>query len=616
MFYKKCDRRASLLAHRHGVHALQFYAMTRKNDKKQKRQSDRALANALKKCIRKQEPAISTTLRDALKPYVEEMGLAITGEREERVQGEIDGVAVSGCPDIVIRKHDRAIMIMEVSVDGNGGEKKIGQAFEYGSVIDDQSNDNEPLLLFTIHINRSKTLKIAQEAFLYVHDEDEAKRKVCFIWREVYHAAAEESDIDLLMRSCAGIKRSIRCAWYLSGIKYDPTSTWEVLSDNTAILNNAFVFKIFDNRFHATFRNTDVWLQDHPWLKELSVVEFLYYQENESVDCTLGRPATREDGSAVSVLPYGNGSARIIMYNRVDGTHIASKVSHFYDIARSISDMHRAGFVHGDIRGFNMLHPHAVTHPQEQGQGSVAVGISTSCLIDFDFSGRQGSVKYPPGYADLVLDNGFPRIGKPDVIMEKKDDCYELASAMVIYQIDPLTKKQVWLGNGATSDKVAATSAYIKMQEAWEDMCIKQQSIGGSASITKEIKQFIDEYGDVAIALPHKDKHVWNQLLMKGTGSPQKKRQGPRGPATTSEPAVAQTRPTCKESSVTSPRQHAGHPVHKRVIPAPHGISSSSAKNVNVNDGGADKDDNISNLGGTAVPRKKKRNEPQPASAT
>ena len=219
MFYKKSNRRASLLAHRHGVHALQFYAMTRKNDKKQKRQSDRPLANALKKCIRKKEPAISKTLRDALKPYVEEMGLAITGEREERVQGEIDGVAVSGCPDVVIRKHDRAIMIMEVSVDGNGGEKKIGQAFEYASVIDNQSNDNEPILLFTIHIDRSKNLKIAQEAFLYVHDEDESKRKVCFIWREVYLAAAGESENDLLMRSCAGMKRSIRCASYLSGIK-------------------------------------------------------------------------------------------------------------------------------------------------------------------------------------------------------------------------------------------------------------------------------------------------------------------------------------------------------------------------------------------------------------
>ena len=100
---------------------------------------------------------------------------------------------------------------------------------------------------------------------------------------------------------------------------------------------------------------------------------------------------------------------------------------------------------------------------------------------------------------------------------------------------------------------------------------------------------------------------------MKGTGSPQKKLQGqPRGPATTSEPAVAQTRSTFEESGVASrrQRQHDGHPVHKRVIPAPHGISS-SAKNVNVNDSGAVKD----NFAALPVPRKKNRNEPQPTSA-
>ena len=39
-------------------------------------------------------------------------------------------------------------------------------------------------------------------------------------------------------------------------------------------------------------------------------------------------------------------------------------------------------------------------------------------------SGRQGSVTYPPGYADKVLDNHFPPIGKPCAIVEKKGDCY------------------------------------------------------------------------------------------------------------------------------------------------------------------------------------------------
>jgi tRNA A-37 threonylcarbamoyl transferase component Bud32 len=75
------------------------------------------------------------------------------------------------------------------------------------------------------------------------------------------------------------------------------------------------------------------------------------------------------------------GSVRIIRYKFVNGTHIASKVSHFHSIANCIKEMHQTGFMHGDVRGFNMLHP----HPQHVA-GQPSAGIKKSLLIDFDLS--------------------------------------------------------------------------------------------------------------------------------------------------------------------------------------------------------------------------------------
>ena len=79
---------------------------------------------------------------------------------------------------------------------------------------------------------------------------------------------------------------------------------------------------------------------------------------------------------------------------------LLSKVCHFQSIARCISEMHIANIVHGDIRGFNMLHP------------SPGVGRTESELIDFDLSSLSHEDDlYPPGYADRISDNRWIRIG-------------------------------------------------------------------------------------------------------------------------------------------------------------------------------------------------------------
>eukprot|EP00978_Attheya_sp_CCMP212_P019115 scaffold53159_cov34-Attheya_sp.AAC.1 len=296
--------------------------------------------------------------------------------------GDPDAVAVVRMVPLglsrAVENQKLVMMIIEVSVDKNGGEKQIGQAFDYASLVDDP---NETVLVFTLHIDRNAQLKIIEEAFLYLHNEEESERKMEFLWREVYQKS-NESTLEFLKKSCCGIGRCLKAAEYLREITSASTtisqtnpSTWDVVSDNVAIENKRNVYKIFDNRFHPTFRKPDEWLKNHPWIAELKVETHFLFEESNSLN-VLGEP-TRKRGrgdDSPKIVLYPKGSVLVIKYDFVNGTHFASRVSHFEAIAEWITKMHKDGIIHGDIRGFNMLHP----HPK-----SVPGGIEESLLIDF-----------------------------------------------------------------------------------------------------------------------------------------------------------------------------------------------------------------------------------------
>jgi hypothetical protein len=115
---------------------------------------------------------------------------------------------------------------------------------------------------------------------------------------------------------------------------------------------------------------------------------------------------------------------RFIEYNFVQGSHVASNMSDFQDIAKFIKAIHEQNTVHADIRGFNMLHP-------LPGDG----GIANSRPIDFDLCGRPGADVNPPGFSDSIRDTKLVRRGKPGKTIELYHDWQELASNMVLYTI-------------------------------------------------------------------------------------------------------------------------------------------------------------------------------------
>ena len=127
-----------------------------------------------------------------------------------------------------------------------------------------------------------------------------------------------------------------------------------------------------------------------------------------------------------------------------EGVHYATSLEHFLPIINHLSQLHSQGFVHGDIRAYNMvLHYHAASTP-ESDQGVIGNSSSTTkdkykgCLIDFDYGGKQKAVCYPKGYKKWLADGNRP--GKENVKITIMDDWKSLIS--LIFHAYSFVKKE------------------------------------------------------------------------------------------------------------------------------------------------------------------------------
>ena len=231
---------------------------------------------------------------------------------------------------------------------------------------------------------------------------------------------------------------------HLSSLVGKAPGNWEQEYDNVAIENEKHVYTIFDNRFYPTHQKIKCWLnkqgeQAFLWANDLNVTENFVLEEGQGCKEYLRKPKelkslynsprkkcrTSYGGDWVLLMPYGKGAIVIIRYDYQDGIHVASKVSHFRDIAKIIETMHDSDFVHGDVRGFNMLHPHS-----EESLN----GLKRSCLIDFDLARMNEKDKYSLGFSQTSPEILGDRIGKLGKCMKFQHDWVELGATMDEYQ--------------------------------------------------------------------------------------------------------------------------------------------------------------------------------------
>jgi hypothetical protein len=75
------------------------------------------------------------------------------------------------------------------------------------------------------------------------------------------------------------------------------------------------------------------------------------------------------------------GHLLVVQASFCEGEHRAYHVGDFEPIIVQLQDLHRQGFVHGDIRFFNIV-----------------LRRKEGLLIDFNLGGRIGEVTFPKGY--------------------------------------------------------------------------------------------------------------------------------------------------------------------------------------------------------------------------
>jgi len=302
---------------------------------------------------------------------------------------------------------------------------------------------------------------------------------------------------------------------------------WKPLGDNVAKVtykeglehngSRVWVYKSFDNRFFPTDRRVKNWRIDDVrgltgnedagcWLTELGVETAFEYTEGQKEDTVWPGSGLQTDreGTRPVLTPFGKGSLVVIRYKHQDGTHFAWDAHQFLDIAKSLRRMHDAGFCHGDVRGFNIVHQKQEDDapvngsPKKRrmenadgGSGSDGANAPTptkrtkaSVLVDFDL-GRiihAGEAKdamssqYPLGYASWQTDLSRKRPGAPKQLIEKAHDLQDLGSVMGLYEPDTDSK-----------------SFADKWQDLAGDIC---GGTIGADMVEARLKAFIQEMGD------------------------------------------------------------------------------------------------------------------------
>jgi dsDNA-binding SOS-regulon protein len=142
------------------------------------------------------------------------------------------------------------------------------------------------------------------------------------------------------------------------------------------------VYRIYDNRFRVTSRSALLYEKWGPLKQDPPTV----------LDCTF----VGKDKEKIESIEGFSGcqSLKLIKTPYRKGRHVAKRPTDFVPIIECLDELHKSGFVHGDIRAFNMV------FAEREGDGR-----PEGWLIDFDFGGEEEVAKYPLGYKQS-LDDG------------------------------------------------------------------------------------------------------------------------------------------------------------------------------------------------------------------
>jgi len=117
----------------------------------------------------------------------------------------------------------------------------------------------------------------------------------------------------------------------------------------------------------------------------------------------------------------------LISYDYVKGDHTPSKVHQLLSVLLTVLNMHDAGYVHGDIRMYNVVFPEA--SDKLKLDASYSVTQASAVLIDYDLADKvdgTASSTYPARFNCEIHDGGRHPDAKPNQPKEKVHDVYSV----------------------------------------------------------------------------------------------------------------------------------------------------------------------------------------------
>ena len=165
------------------------------------------------------------------------------------------------------------------------------------------------------------------------------------------------------------------------------------------------VFRIYDNRFHKCSRSATIYKMWEPLCRETTNIVSCGLNQNCHASGFIDRFSTDSP----------DGSLALISTPFREGEHCATFPTDFVPIIDQLEKLHEDGFVHGDIRAYNLVFGKREKNDTPQ-----------SWLIDFDFGGNSGVVCYPPGYKSTLTDRS--RCGEEGEQIERWHDWYALGA--------------------------------------------------------------------------------------------------------------------------------------------------------------------------------------------
>ncbi|KAG7341115.1 hypothetical protein IV203_023066 [Nitzschia inconspicua] len=265
-------------------------------------------------------------------------------------------------------------------------------------------NFDKPILLVIVTVDKQRD--VLSDSFFRIGVFLCEHRRLCLLW---HSQTSSLSNASMLFGKFLRVTVDF-ASWRDSS--HESESGYEYLSHNCCKVttrdndgeDKTVVLRCYDNRTWKTDRNPEVYLSG-----VVGAVEVVFGDTNfgnHHVD------ATEPPNQFEELWIRSSQDLLVIAVPYRHGRHYAKSPAEFLPIVDQLQALHRAGFVHGDIRGYN-----TVFKDDKEGW-----------LIDFDFGGRSDMQTYPKGYKGVLTDGD--RLGDEGEIITTYHDWFALGQLM------------------------------------------------------------------------------------------------------------------------------------------------------------------------------------------